>query len=161
MSRWMACTKQAPVLHPTEEEFKDPMAYFRSIREEVEAHGMCKIVPPVHYTTQCFEVMRRDGVHAGSIKIASRQQLVGDKEWEDWDDDRCWAAPDRTLKGFQQAGDAVATKVFGTSMAAPPRRVEVWPLACACLLLPCGTRTSLRLILDCRKSSWHEWRTHQ
>lgn len=36
----------APVFHPTEEEFKDPMKYLASIREVAKKYGICKIVPP-------------------------------------------------------------------------------------------------------------------
>ncbi|KAJ6515462.1 jumonji superfamily protein [Mycena sanguinolenta] len=36
-----------PIFYPTAEEFKDPMAYIRSISEHANAHGICKVVPPV------------------------------------------------------------------------------------------------------------------
>lgn len=37
---------EAPVFHPTEEEFSDPLTYIEQIREEAEAYGLCRIVPP-------------------------------------------------------------------------------------------------------------------
>lgn len=40
----------APVFHPTEEEFRDPLAYIDSIRDDVEdEYGICKIVPPASW----------------------------------------------------------------------------------------------------------------
>ena len=36
----------APVFRPSEKEFRDPMAYIRSIRPEAEKGGICTIVPP-------------------------------------------------------------------------------------------------------------------
>ena len=36
----------SPVFHPSEEEFKDPVAYIKMIRHEAEKFGVCVIVPP-------------------------------------------------------------------------------------------------------------------
>ncbi|KAJ6616266.1 PLU-1-like protein-domain-containing protein [Mycena sp. CBHHK59/15] len=36
-----------PAFYPTAEEFKDPMAYIRSISDRANAYGICKVVPPV------------------------------------------------------------------------------------------------------------------
>ena len=35
-----------PTFYPTEEQFKDPMAFIRSIAKEGQEHGICKVVPP-------------------------------------------------------------------------------------------------------------------
>jgi [histone H3]-trimethyl-L-lysine4 demethylase len=37
---------EAPTFYPTAEEFKDPMAYIRSITDKAREYGICKIVPP-------------------------------------------------------------------------------------------------------------------
>ena len=42
----MAAVKEAPVFHPTPEEFEDPIRYVASIRAEAEPYGLCRIVPP-------------------------------------------------------------------------------------------------------------------
>ncbi len=36
-----------PTFRPTPEQFKDPMAYVRSISENAKSYGMCKIIPPL------------------------------------------------------------------------------------------------------------------
>ncbi|KAK7062094.1 Jumonji superfamily protein [Favolaschia claudopus] len=36
-----------PIFYPTAEEFKDPMAYIRTISQVANNHGICKVVPPV------------------------------------------------------------------------------------------------------------------
>lgn len=37
---------EAPVFHPTEEEFNDPLEYINKIRKHAEGSGICKIKPP-------------------------------------------------------------------------------------------------------------------
>lgn len=37
---------EAPVFHPTEEEFNDPLEYINKIRKFAEESGICKIKPP-------------------------------------------------------------------------------------------------------------------
>ncbi|KAF7332414.1 Jumonji superfamily protein [Mycena kentingensis (nom. inval.)] len=38
--------EDCPTFYPTAEEFKDPMAYIRSISQIANDHGICKVVPP-------------------------------------------------------------------------------------------------------------------
>ena len=42
----LSALKEAPVYHPTEDEFADPLRYIASIRAEAEEFGICRIVPP-------------------------------------------------------------------------------------------------------------------
>ncbi|KAJ7098774.1 jumonji superfamily protein [Mycena belliarum] len=38
--------QDCPAFYPTAEEFKDPMAYIRTISDRANAYGICKVVPP-------------------------------------------------------------------------------------------------------------------
>jgi histone demethylase JARID1 len=38
--------EDCPAFYPTVDEFKDPMAYVRSISTTAKNHGICKVVPP-------------------------------------------------------------------------------------------------------------------
>ncbi len=38
--------QEAPTYHPTSEQFKDPVQYIQSIRDEAQKFGIVKIVPP-------------------------------------------------------------------------------------------------------------------
>jgi hypothetical protein len=40
---------EAPVFHPTEEEFNDPLEYINKIRKYAEGSGICKIKPPPNW----------------------------------------------------------------------------------------------------------------
>ncbi|KAK1421161.1 hypothetical protein QVD17_23298 [Tagetes erecta] len=44
---------EAPVFHPTEEEFEDTLKYISSIRDKAEAYGICRIVPPSSWKPSC------------------------------------------------------------------------------------------------------------
>lgn len=45
--------RDSPIFYPTEEEFKDPVAYIKIIRHEAEKFGVCVIVPPEAWKV-CF-----------------------------------------------------------------------------------------------------------
>ncbi|PQM36271.1 putative lysine-specific demethylase JMJ16 isoform X1 [Prunus yedoensis var. nudiflora] len=46
--------EEAPVFHPTEEEFKDMLKYIATIRARAEQYGICRIVPPPSWKPQCL-----------------------------------------------------------------------------------------------------------
>ncbi|CAL9235558.1 unnamed protein product, partial [Arabidopsis halleri] len=44
---------EAPVFHPTSEEFEDTLAYIEKIRPLAESFGICRIVPPSNWSPPC------------------------------------------------------------------------------------------------------------
>ncbi|CAH1970483.1 unnamed protein product [Acanthoscelides obtectus] len=44
---------EAPVFHPTDQEFQDPLEYLERIRHKAEPFGICKIVPPSSFKPEC------------------------------------------------------------------------------------------------------------
>lgn len=44
---------EAPIFHPTVEEFQDTIGYIESIRPIAEAYGICRIVPPSSWSPPC------------------------------------------------------------------------------------------------------------
>ncbi|KAL3650155.1 hypothetical protein CASFOL_006558 [Castilleja foliolosa] len=44
---------EAPVFHPSKEEFEDTLKYISSIRPEAEKYGICRIVPPPSWKPPC------------------------------------------------------------------------------------------------------------
>ncbi|XP_064076478.1 protein Jumonji [Vanessa tameamea] len=44
---------EAPVFHPNEEEFRDPIAYFQKIMPEAAKFGLCKVIAPSGFKPEC------------------------------------------------------------------------------------------------------------
>jgi len=42
--------QNCPEYYPTTEEFKDPMEYIRSISNQAQQYGICKVIPPTEWT---------------------------------------------------------------------------------------------------------------
>ncbi|XP_049409634.1 putative lysine-specific demethylase JMJ16 isoform X1 [Solanum stenotomum] len=68
---------EAPVLHPTEEEFKDTLKYVASILPLVKQYGVCRIVPPSSWKPPCRieEEDTRCGVDTHIQHISDLQSL--------------------------------------------------------------------------------------
>lgn len=45
--------EEAPVFHPTQEEFKDALMYIATIRPKAQKYGVCRIVPPPSWDPPC------------------------------------------------------------------------------------------------------------
>ncbi|KDQ64458.1 hypothetical protein JAAARDRAFT_201792 [Jaapia argillacea MUCL 33604] len=78
--------EDCPTFHPSPEEFRDPMAYIRSVSDIAKHYGMCKIVPPDNWKmpfvtdTENFRfktrLMRLNSIEASSrAKINFLEQL--------------------------------------------------------------------------------------
>lgn len=44
---------QVPIFRPAQREFQDPLVYLDAVREQAEAAGMCRIVPPPDWRPEC------------------------------------------------------------------------------------------------------------
>lgn len=39
----------APTFYPSEEDFKDPLAYFEIVKPVAQRYGICRVVPPASF----------------------------------------------------------------------------------------------------------------
>lgn len=44
---------EAPIFHPNDKEFQDPIEYIEKIRSKAEKFGVCRIVPPSNFKPEC------------------------------------------------------------------------------------------------------------
>ncbi|KAL5711842.1 hypothetical protein ACHQM5_014076 [Ranunculus cassubicifolius] len=72
---------EAPIFHPTEEEFKDALKYIATIRPKAEKYGICRIVPPPSWNPPC--VLKETGIWAIS-KFATCIQHIDKLQNHDW-----------------------------------------------------------------------------
>lgn len=61
--------EDCPEFFPTVEEFKDPMAYVKSISEKAKEHGICKIIPPSGWTMPFVTDTEVSGIYVHLISI--------------------------------------------------------------------------------------------
>lgn len=47
---WVDTIETAPTFRPTDEEFKDPLRFIRSIMPYAKSYGICKIIPPASWS---------------------------------------------------------------------------------------------------------------
>lgn len=45
---------ECPVFRPTAEQFKNPIEFLKSVRDQVAPYGICRIVPPPEWDRDCF-----------------------------------------------------------------------------------------------------------
>lgn len=67
--------EEAPVFHPTEEEFEDTLKYIASIHPRMEAFGICRIVPPPSWHHPCL--MEEKEIWRNSKFVAQIQRIDG------------------------------------------------------------------------------------
>ncbi|KAK7378475.1 hypothetical protein VNO80_03917 [Phaseolus coccineus] len=67
--------EEAPIFHPTEEEFKDTLKYIASIRSKAETYGICRIVPPTCWKPPCF--LQRENIWEKSEFVTQIQRIDG------------------------------------------------------------------------------------
>lgn len=62
---------EAPVFHPTEQEFSNPMRYLMSVREQSEKFGICCIVPPPSWKPPFM-------INLNQLKFPTRVQKINE-----------------------------------------------------------------------------------
>ncbi|KAG7984750.1 hypothetical protein I3843_04G177000 [Carya illinoinensis] len=67
--------EEAPVFHPTEEEFEDSVEYIASIRPKAEAYGICRIVPPLSWQPPCL--IKEKNIWEDSTFVTHIQRIDG------------------------------------------------------------------------------------
>ncbi|KAJ0113589.1 hypothetical protein Patl1_01765 [Pistacia atlantica] len=65
--------EEAPVFHPTEEEFSDTLKYIASIRLRSEQYGICRIVPPPSWKPPCL--LKEKNVWNSSTFVTQIQRI--------------------------------------------------------------------------------------
>eukprot|EP01018_Ginkgo_biloba_P029486 Gb_09731 [translate_table: standard] len=65
--------EEAPVFHPSEEEWKDPLSYIAKLHVLAEKYGICRIVPPLSWKPPC---PLKDESKWKSAKFSTRVQQV-------------------------------------------------------------------------------------
>lgn len=77
---------EAPTYFPTIEEFKNPLAYIRSISDEASKYGICKIVPPKEWNPPCnIDMKSKIKFPTKNQRIDTLQESVGFDEGKDYD----------------------------------------------------------------------------
>ncbi|XP_022758417.1 putative lysine-specific demethylase JMJ16 isoform X2 [Durio zibethinus] len=65
--------EEAPVFHPSEEEFNDALKYIESIRLKAEPYGICRVVPPPSWQPPCL--IKEKGIWENSTFVTQIQQF--------------------------------------------------------------------------------------
>lgn len=66
---------EAPTFRPTEEEFKDPVAYIQKIAPEGKKYGICRVVPPEGWQPT-FAIDTEVRIVFDSLTVASHMRIT-------------------------------------------------------------------------------------
>lgn len=105
---------EAPTYRPTIEQFRDPLEYISSIREEAEKYGICKIIPPSEWNppnlfdfNNSFKLpTRRQPIHTlkqglyldeGDLYTLNEYKEMADKFAQDWSNTHHGGIPHNTM----------------------------------------------------------------
>ena len=80
---------------------------------------MAKIVPPFTSMSSGLESIPRQ------LKLPVQQQLIRSMPGQEWGATCAWQAHPRAAAGFTKVADAVANKVFKTTLQQPASAVQV------------------------------------
>lgn len=69
---------EAPTFRPTEEEFKDPVAYIQKIAPEGRKYGICRVIPPENWQPPFAIDTEVDFPRARVFDLASEDRLGGE-----------------------------------------------------------------------------------
>ncbi|CAN0886047.1 Lysine-specific demethylase JMJ703 [Linum grandiflorum] len=98
--------QEAPVFHPTEEEFKDTLKYIANVRPSAEPYGICRIVPPPSWHPPCMIIEK--SVWEDSLFESLVQRIDGSLDQSSGYISNC-----SVMEGFEQEpGPQFSLKTF-------------------------------------------------
>lgn len=119
-AEWLRNVPPAPVYTPSAEEWRDPIAYIRSIQEEAARYGICVVKAPVAPAVPA-------GLVLGGKRFDTRQQYVRDADWgSDWTPGmEFWQNNKKyTVQEYQRMADDFAKRKLGMAAGLPTATVE-------------------------------------
>jgi len=129
---WMHEVPWAPVYRPSPEEFKDPVAYIRSIQGEASRSGVCKVIPPVHACVSAPQVLRKRGRPAGAdskkgttpFEFSTRAQSLKARRGEAAGRVKFHPAGDFELAEYEKQAHNFQARLYGCSARLAENFVE-------------------------------------
>ena len=117
---WLRDIPSVPVYTPTAEEWKDPIAYIRSIQPEAGKYGACVVKAPITPAVPAALLLK-------DLRFTTRLQKVTDEPWgKTWQDGtKFWdSGRECSLAEYAKLADDFARRKLGLAAELPTTTVE-------------------------------------